>query len=207
MGWACRASGWPKHTINAVALLPLALAFVDVGTPLPVTIRQVDESVLIDAPAATIWQQVHDIRDIKPGELDQAWAFRIGVPTPRSGISTTLDVPVRRVTMGKQVYFDQVVDESRDNEFVRWHYRFYPDSFPPRALDDHVRIGGRYFDLIDTSYSLHPEGNRIRLTLQAHYRVSTRFNWYAGPLSQWLMDNAAGAYLNMYKHRAEATAH
>ena len=56
--------------------------------------------------------------------------------------------------MGKGIHFDQVATEWRENERVSWRYRFAADSFPAGALDDHVRIGGHYFDLGETQYSL-----------------------------------------------------
>ena len=63
---------------------------------------------------------------------------------------------------------------------MRWTYHFAPDSFPPHALDDHVQIGGHYFDIIDTTYTLRPlDSTSTRLDIQMHYRVSTDFNWYA----------------------------
>jgi hypothetical protein len=109
---------------------------------------------------------------------------------------------MRRVRMGKNVYFDQVVAESRINEHVRWTYRFYDDSFPPNAFDDHVKIGGEYFDVLDTSYTLHPEGAHTRLVLRFRYRLSTRFNWYAGPLLELLMSDLADTYLHLYRARS-----
>ena len=73
---------------------------------------------------------------------------------------------------------------------MRWQYRFTPDSFPPRALDDHVRIGGEHFDLIDTEYSLQPRPDgTTTLRVAISYRVSTRFNWYARPLAELFVGN------------------
>lgn len=203
MGAACRFAGWPRRVARGFAMLPIALIALEIRAPLPDAIHEVQRSVLIAAPAAFVWREIQNIRDISPVEVERAWAFRIGVPTPSSGVTWKLDVPLRRVTMTKRVYFDQIVAELRDERYVRWHYRFYPDSFPPHALDDHVKIGGQYFDLIDTSYSLTPEGSATRLTLQVHYRLSTRFNWYVQPIVRRLLDNAAGVYLELYRDRAE----
>lgn len=203
MGCVCRLTQWPS-SMYSIALLPVILLVIDSHTALPMSVREVRGSILIDAPRDRVWQLIQNVSDIRPEELDSAWAFRIGVPTPLSGTQTTLDVPLRRVTMGKHVYFDQIIDEKREQEFVRWRYRFYPDSFPPNALDDHVRIGGAYFDLLDTSYQLSDEGRQTRLSLTTHYRLSTRFNWYAGPLTQWMLNNAATTYLEFYRARSEA---
>jgi hypothetical protein len=86
---------------------------------------------------------------------------------------------------------------------VRWLYHFSADSFPPHALDDHVRIGGRYFDLIDTEYSLRTVSEGTELRVRMTYRVSTAFNWYARPLASFFVGNFEEAALAFYAHRAE----
>src|SRR5262249_33694207 len=139
-------------------------------------IGTVERTVLIDAAPDVIWNNILYAPDIKASEVGQAWVFRIGVPVPRTGITRqTSSGPVRRVTMGKSIYFDQVITSWQENRYVHWIYRFYEDSFPPQALDDHVVIGGHYFDIKDTSYTLTPKAGQTELRVQMQYRVSTRF--------------------------------
>ena len=83
---------------------------------------------------------------------------------------------------------------------------FSDDSFPAGALDDHVRIGGHYFDLGETQYSLSNSDGQIRLRIRMKYRVSTRFNWYAGPIADLLVGNFADVVLRFYARRAEQAA-
>jgi hypothetical protein len=203
MGAACRLGRRAGFFLRCLPLLPFTLLGVEATTDAPTRIYEIEREVVIAAPPDVLWRQIHDIRNIRTDEVGAAWAFRIGVPLPQAGVSVHAR-QVRRVTMGKHVHFDQVVTDLRANEYVRWAYRFYDDSFPPGAFDDHVRIGGRYFDLIDTSYALVPEAPGTRLTLKFRYRLSTRFNWYAGPLLQIVMGNAADTYLNLYAARAAA---
>lgn len=59
---------------------------------------------------------------------------------------------------------------------MHWTYRFYDDSFPAGALDDHVEIGGHYFDLLNTTYTLVPQGDVTELKIRMQYRISTQFN-------------------------------
>jgi len=114
---------------------------------------------------------------------------------------------VRHVRMGKGIEFDQVAADWQGCHHVRWQYRFAPDSFPPRALDDHVRIGGEHFDLIDTEYSLRPRPDgTTTLRVAISYRVSTRFNWYAQPLAELFVGNFEETALRFYARRAEALA-
>lgn len=207
MGLICRLTDWPRQTLYSFALLPLLLGGVEDRVPLSPRLGEVERSVYIDAPPAEVWRHIENARDIKPEEVDAAWMYKIGVPLPRSGVTQqTAEGLVRRITMGKDIYFDQVVADWQPGRRVRWTYHFFPDSFPPKALDDHVRIGGAYFDLRDTSYTLSPEGAGTRLSVRMGYRVSTRFNWYAEPLAELLMGNFEEVILNFYLRRSESAA-
>jgi hypothetical protein len=206
MGAACRLARYTMKALHSFLLLPLLLMAFEVGTELPTRIYAIERSTVINAPRQVVWRQLQSVPAIDEREVEDAWVFRIGVPVPQSATPSRESVPARRITMGKHVYFDQVIEDSRENEFVRWSYRFYGDSFPARAMDDHVRIGGSYFDLIDTSYTLLPEGSQTRLIVRFQYRLSTRFNWYAGPVLQHLLENAADTYLDLYRDRASRAA-
>ena len=87
---------------------------------------------------------------------------------------------------------------------LRWSYRYYDDSFPRYALDEHVVIGGTYFDVKETSYSLVPRDASTELTGRMTYRVSTRFNWYAVPVARFLMENLLESNLAYYRRRSES---
>ena len=106
--------------------------------------------------------------------------------------------------MGKGIHFDQVAADWEPNRRVRWLYQFSTDSFPAGALDDHVRIGGAYFDILDTEYTLHPVDGGTELRSRMSYRVSTSFNWYATPIAKFLISNFEETALRFYARRAEA---
>ena len=204
-GASCAGSpSWPKPTISCILLLPLIGGSFNFDARLPQTVDTVERTTIVDASRATVWKQILDASDIRPAEIDSAWLFRIGVPLPlegrlqADGVQTT-----RRVRMAKDVYFDEVIEEQREHEFVRWTYRFYEDSFPPYALDEHVVIGGHYFDVLDTSYTLRPRGDATELTVRLSYRISTTFNWYARPLMQLLLGDLAERNLGYYRQRSE----
>ncbi|MDH5824447.1 SRPBCC domain-containing protein [Luteimonas sp. RD2P54] len=205
MGAICRWTRWPRHATYSIAVLPLLLGAFEPGTGLPRRLDGVERTVVIAAPPAEVWKQIHHADAIRPEEVDRGWMYRIGVPLPVSGITgETAEGRVRRIRMGKGIRFEQVVTEWIPERRVRFRYRFDADSIPPRALDDHVRIGGDYFDLGDTIYTLEPTGDATRLTLRMDYRVSTRFNWYAEPLAKLLIGNFEDTALEFYRQRSEA---
>jgi hypothetical protein len=205
MGAICRYTDWPKPTLYSVAVLPFLVAVVEADVRWSEKIGVVERSVVIDASPHAVWKQILSVPDIRPEEIEDAWMFRIGVPLTRSGVVRhTPEGLIRRVRMGKGIYFDEVISDLREPQYLRWTYRYYVDSFPPHALDDHVKLGGHYFDITDTSYRLTPSGERTVLRVQMHYRVSTRFNWYADPVARLLLSNLARINLDYYRGRSEA---
>lgn len=207
MGAICRKTHWPRQTLYSVAVLPLVLGGLEQHVPLPDRERTIEHARIVNASPADLWRQLENAPDIVPKEVERAWVYRIGVPVPKAGVSEhTAEGIVRRITMGSGIHFDQVAMDWRPNRHVRWANRFAPDSFPPNALDDHVKIGGRYFDIGDTEYTLKPLGTTTELRMTVRYRLSTSFNWYAGPIVDFLIGNFEDVILGFYARRAEAEA-
>jgi hypothetical protein len=143
MGAICRATRWPRHTVLSVSALPLLLAVFAAGLPEPSAYGRIERSILIAAPAEVVWKQSNEIDAISTEEMSDALAARIGVPMPRSGRTESgPDGRVRLSNWGKQVYFEEVIEDWQPHRHMRWRYRFHEDSFPRGALDDHVVIGG-----------------------------------------------------------------
>jgi uncharacterized protein YndB with AHSA1/START domain len=204
MGAACRLTKRPRQTLYGLGFLPFLVASLEAGVPLPHDVSAIERTITINAPPEIIWEEIMNAREIRPGEVDRAWLYRIGVPVPTAG--TTRDTGeglVRRVRMAKGIQFDEVITDVRRPRYLRWTYRFREDSFPPHALDEHVVVGGHYFDVKDTSYTLTPRGPVTDVTVRMTYRVSTRFNWYADPLARALMGNLEESNLQYYRQRSE----
>jgi len=207
MGAICRLTNWPRPAIvGSLAFLPLITGAFENQLPLTHLERMQQREIFVEAAPADVWRQLIDARDIRPEEVGDAWMYRIGVPLPTAGAADTRKGEhLRHITMGKGIHFDQVATEWRPEEAVTWTYRFAPDSFPAGALDDHVRIGGHYFDLGATRYILSASGTGTRLAVRMQYRVSTNFNWYSGPVADLLVGNFAEGILRFYARRAVQT--
>jgi hypothetical protein len=206
MGAICRFTHWPRRAIvSSVALLPLLAGALEQRVHTTRLERMQQREMFIAAAPDEIWRVLVDTRDIRPREVESAWMYRIGVPTPTAGIGEfRAGEHLRHITMGKGVHFDQVATDWEENRSVTWRYRFAADSFPPGALDDHVRIGGEYFDVSECTYSLTPAPGGTRLAIRMNYRVSTHFNWYAVPVADWLVGDFADVILDFYAKRAAA---
>lgn len=204
MGAICRRMDRPGSTLYSFAALPLVLGFLETGMPLPDSVRSVERRVHIDAPPGVVWGYLQNTGPIEPADVERGWIYRIGVPLPEIGITErSTEESVRRIRMGKGIRFDQVVAEEEPGRYIRWTYRFAPDSVPPRALDDHVAIGGTYFDVLDTAYTLEPRGAGTDLSIRMTYRVSTQFNWYVVPIADALFGDFEETILDFYRRRSE----
>jgi hypothetical protein len=209
VGAVFRWTRWMRRATYCFALLPVVLGTYEHYLPLPQNIHTVERTITVAAPRADVWDQLMTAPAIQPAEIDNGLMYRIGVPLPESALAGETDEGslVRRIRMGKGIQFDQIATEWEVCRRVRWRYHFTPDSFPPRALDDHVRIGGEYFDVLDTEYSLEPGRNgTTTLRVSISYRVSTRYNWYAQPVAELFVGNFEETALRFYAHRAEAQA-
>ncbi len=210
MGAICRWMIFPRTSVLSFVTLPVVLALVVPPTENVPLMGVIERSVIVRAAPDKVWPHLMNADQIQPDEVSHGWLYRIGVPLPEAGVTTRADDGknlVRRITMGKAIHFEQRASEWRENEFVHWTYRFAPDSFPPHALDDHVQIGGEFFDIIDTRYALAPMADgATQLNVQIHYRVSTDFNWYANGVAKLLIGNFEEVILDFYRARAERVA-
>lgn len=207
MGAVCRKTLWPRNTLCSIAVLPFVMGGLEQNMPIPDRERTIEHVRIVRASPADVWRQIENPRDIGPEEVDSAWVYRIGVPVPKAGVTErTGEGMVRHITMGGGIHFDEIAADWQPNHHVRWINRFAADSFPPNTLDDHVKIGGRYFGIGDTDYTLVPLGKATELKMTVRYRLSTSFNWYSGPILEWLIGNFEDVILGFYAHRSESDA-
>ena len=191
--------------LGCLLALPLMTGSWERGQPLPQVLHETDASVQIDASPEVIWNLINHADGIRPAEMEDGLAYRMGLPYPLSARTVeTAQGRVRKLRWEKGVHFDEPISDWEQNRFIRWSYSFPAGAIPAEALDEHVVIGGKYFDLVDTSYRLTPAGRGTRLDIHVTYRISTNFNWYADPWGRLLVDDAAGTILGFYKRRAEA---
>ena len=205
-GLLCRRPTKPTHTVQSIGLLPILVFLGEAGLSTPQINQQVSETIHIAASPTIIWHQLNFPTNIRPEELKEGWAYKIGVPYPVEARTLQQRVGgIRRLIWQRGVSFEEEITAWSPNRYIAWRYKFSPHSFPPGSLDDHVVLGGKYFDLEGTSYTLTPDGKGTRLDISVSYRFATNFNWYAGPWAKFLISDTAATILKFYKRRAESS--
>lgn len=205
MGLALRLCGAHHSQLKAVALLPFLILIGETQMPLTNRVQELTQSVYVNASPQTVWKQILSARSIQPQELPFSFTHFIGVPKPLEGINiVTPEGEIRFSKWERGVNFRGAVTNRKENESISWHYVFDGHSFPDGSMDEHVAIGGRYFDLKDTTFNLYslPSG-RTRLEIVAHYQITSSINFYAVPMANFLGNDFIATILGLYKGRSE----
>jgi len=200
-----------RHTrlqVSFLILLPLIISPVEslIGS-IPGT-YETHTFIDIDAPAEIIWDHVTRVSTI-PEHEDTGYLNKLlGFPRP---VRAELDYEgvgaYREAVFTKGLVFHETVTEYKDHEKMVFTIRANPHEIPSTTLDEHVVIGGEYFDVLDGTYKLEKLANgHCRLHLYSRFELNTRFNTYAGWWGRWIMKDIQNNILNIQKNRSEASS-
>lgn len=194
-----------SNTLN-VSLLVLAPL---VGSPIEQLIgpeKEVFEAytyIDINADATNIWQHVTRVSEITENEDKGTLNNFLGMPRPLYAVLDTLTVGGKReaVFTGGLVFHEEVLKYEHEHEML-FSITAHPFEIPSTTMDEHIVIGGDYFDVIDGEYRLEKLDHRnYRLHLSSHYSMNTTFNFYAGWWGELIMKDIQNNILQVIKNR------
>jgi hypothetical protein len=193
-------------TTVCIAIFPLLLAPAETYLAAPIQTRTVASEIRIHASPTTVWHNIERVPTISPTELQPNWAQRIGFPRP---VEATLSYEgiggVRHATFEHGLLFIETITDWKPEQRLAFSIKADTAVIPPTTLDEHVTIGGRYFDVLDGEYRVEPLSNGDTLLhLTSHQRLSTNFNSYAGLWTDAVMQNLQTSILQVIQHRAES---
>jgi hypothetical protein len=170
--------------------------------------RNVENVVDIQAPPEVVWQNIERVRAIRHEELPSSWAHAIGFPDP---IEATLSHEgvggVRNASFAGNVFFLETVDVWEPQKRLGFTIAAETDKIPSTTLDEHVRVGGEYFDVLRGEYRLEPLATNVtRLHLSSQHRLSTDFNWYAHLWTDAIMSDLQKRILHVVQQRCQSQA-
>lgn len=201
-----RTSAQSKNLIvGCVLLLPLLVMPLEPRFFSSKEIRYVATSTDIQASPEIIWRNIERVRAIRSDELKPSWTRRIGFPAP---VEATLSHEglggIRHATFAGGVLFIETVDDWEPDHRLAFSIHAEIAQIPATTLDEHVRVGGQYFDVLRGQYDIErlPDGNS-RLHLASEHRVSTDFNWYARLWTDAIMADTQKSILRVIKNRCE----
>lgn len=197
-----------KAYISVLALLPFFLSPAEqfIGS-IPGT-YEAYTFIDINAPADRIWSNVTRVKEINES-MDKGWLTRaLGFPRPVKAELNYEGVGAYReaVFTNGLVFHEKVLEYVHQKKMV-FSIKAYPYEIPSTTLDEHVVIGGRYFDVLNGTYELEKRGEKTyRLHLYSRFKLNTTFNFYAGWWATFIMKDIQNNILQVEKQRAESPA-
>jgi hypothetical protein len=192
--------------ISFLVLLPFAASPVEELWKQPHQIVSIQDSIEITATPEEIWKQIVSVPPIKPEQIPFKWIYLLDFPKPisaeidREGIGAT-----RHAKFERGVSFYEVVTDWKPLQKLSFSIKADPKFIPHTAFDQHIIVGGRFYDVLDGSYEIEKTSRGCKLILTSTHRLATPFNKYAGLWSQWVMNQIQGSILTVIKQRAENT--
>ncbi|NVO85758.1 SRPBCC family protein [Hymenobacter terrestris] len=193
------------YVVAAFALLPFVLAPLENLLTAPNEYRRVENTIVIAASADVVWQHIVRVPPITAQDLGPSLVDRLGFPRPVEATLSHEGVGgVRRATFERGVEFLETIDVWEPQRRISFSIVPNTATIPPTTFDEHVTVGGRFFDVLRGTYELEPAGpGCTRLVLYSQQRLSTRINPYAGLWTGYIMSEIQRRILEVIRRRCE----
>ena len=193
------------YVFTGLLFLPFISSSIESQFVTPATQRVVPTQIVIDAPADIVWKNIIRIPPIQPQEHHFSLFHAMGFPKP---IEATLSHEgmggVRHASFEGKLLFVETITQWQENKKLVFSIKANTDSIPPTTLDQHVKIGGEYFDMLEGGYEIEPIGyDKVILHLSSKQRLSTKFNAYTALWTEAIMRNIQDYILVILKNRCE----
>ena len=201
-----------RRSRNASLACVMLLPFLVTSWEKPVlyrqNVRRVENVIDIHASAATVWRNIERVPAIRREELPSSWSHRVGFPDPLEATLSHEGIGgVREASFTGGVLFIETLDVWEPERRLAFSIRAQIERIPPTTLDEHVRVGGPYFDVLRGEYRLEALGNGVvRLHLSSEHRISTDFNWYAHLWTDVVMADLQKRILFVIQQRCEGAS-
>ncbi len=194
-----------NYCVIAVVLFPFLASPLEQLRSANSEIRTVNTQIRIHASVAAVWNQIKTVPLISEREQSFSFSHLMGFPRPLEAKLVGEGVgAVRYATFEHGVLFVETISEWDEPHRLSFSIRADTAHIPPTTFDEHVTIGGKYFDVLRGSYRIEPVGGGdVILYLTSQQRLSTRFNFYTHFWTGYLMADLQNYILQIIKKRCE----
>ncbi|MBB4081100.1 hypothetical protein GGR28_003747 [Lewinella aquimaris] len=194
-----------KINISLLVFLPFLVAPIESNLGRRTAVFEVPTYIDIKADRDAIWDNVTRVTELKESD-DTGWLTEfLGFPRPVSAELNYEGVGAyRKAIFTNGLVFHETVTEYKDNELMKFTIDANPQEIPSTTLDEHVLIGGKYFDVLSGKYELEKlDDESFRLHLSSRFKMTTTFNFYAGWWGKLIMKDIQENILRVEKIRAQ----
>ena len=159
----------------------------------------------INSSAEKIWKNVTRVKTIKKEEDTGYLTEFLGFPRPlKAELNYNGVGAYREAVFTNGLIFRETVTEYEENKKMVFSIKANTFEIPSTTLDEHILIGGKYFDVLNGTYELEKlHDGKYRLHLYSNFKMNTTFNFYAGWWGKIIMKDIQNNILKVEKKRAE----
>lgn len=192
--------------VSIFALLPFMIAPIENQLGLTEKIFTEHTTIEINASDKIVWDHITRVKRISVEENNNTLFQFMGFPRPLEAELDTVAIGgIRKAIFDRGLYFTETVTQMQPNRLLAFNIVADPNSIPPKALDEHVLVGGKYFDVLEGKYEIEKVNDaKIILHLTSQFRLSTGFNFYSGLWSKLIMKDIQENILDIIKRRSES---
>jgi hypothetical protein len=191
--------------VFGVMLFPFCVAPLEQLRPYSVEIKAVPTQIKIHASAEKVWKEIRSVPMIQEREHSGSFSYWLGFPRPLEARLEGEGIgAVRYATFERGVLFVETITEWQEPKKLSFSIHADTEHIPPTTFDEHVIIGGKYFDVLSGTYEIEDiGGGDVILHLSSDQRLSTRFNFYSHYWTEFLMADLQKYILEIIKKRCE----
>ncbi|UKT64497.1 hypothetical protein [Pedobacter mucosus] len=195
-----------KLYVSIFVLLPFLIAPIENQLELTDKIFTEHTVIKINANDKDVWANITRVKEISEGENNNSLFQFMGFPRPiKAELDTVAVGGIRKAIFARGLFFTETVTQMQPYKLLAFNIVADPKSIPPKALDEHVMVGGKYFDVLEGKYEIETlNTNEVILHLTSQFRLSTRFDFYSGLWSKLIMKDIQENILEIIKRRSEA---
>jgi len=159
----------------------------------------------INSNAEKIWENVTRVKTIGKEEDTGYLTNFLGFPRPlKAELNYNGVGAYREAIFTNGLVFRETVTEYEENKKMVFSIKANTYEIPSTTLDEHILIGGEYFDVLNGTYELEKlKEGKYRLHLYSNFKMNTTFNFYAGWWGKIIMKDIQNNILKVQKKRAE----
>ncbi|MEO6454291.1 MAG: SRPBCC family protein [Ginsengibacter sp.] len=191
--------------ISVLTILPLLVSPIENYIGANSTPYKAYTYIDINAPTEKVWNNVVRVREIKE-ERSQGWLTKLlNFPRPvKAELNFEGVGAYREAIFSNGLVFHETVTEYIDNKKMSFTIKALPHEIPLTTMDEHLVVGGRYFDVLNGTYELEMlDDKTCRLHLWSTFKLTTTFNFYASWWANNIMKDIQNSILKIEKERAE----
>lgn len=206
MGMITKFRKPPTKLLSIALFIPFSIGLFESRISGYKSVETIQTTVLIEANNSQIWNEIKSIQDINRDELKWTFSHFIGIPHPvnselfKGGVGGK-----RKITWDRGIQFTEHITNWKPGENL--DYNIEIDTIPIDALDKHIEVGGKYFDIVSGGYEIKEVSpSKFKVILHTRYELNTHFNFYSKLWADFILNDFQEAILDVAKHRIEKAA-